>query len=560
MSWRAVDTQALGSVREVADAPRTIEGLAVPYGVVSADTEFGKEAFYPGAFSVSVQHWMTREDGGRMAFRPKHGADPNGIVTVLRDTPEGVRFRAEIDESPDGDKYLQQVRKGLNGVSIEVGLPKDSKRGRDGTVIHREGRLFAIAGSVSPAYDGARIALRDMEALMNEETPAPTPEPTPPTPEPSERAAATNLIELTPALRSAIERIDAGQYRAPAVVTREAQIYRRDATWSGEDERGNRYTYLSDGWKARNGDTSAAERQNRYERLVHDIEVKMEREAQVSERAGDVLSTEIVGSYPNDYVPTLFTPRILKGRPLGSFFTRFPISDALPKIYPKTGTSTTVAVQSAEGANPAASDFTTTAITVTPALYGAETVVSRQVLDGSSPAAEAMVLQDMLEAYAQASETVIKTAVEAGATASGQAITAATPFAGLVANVVAYSSARFLAAEGQFIPSALWAVAAKQPDTGSLRPLLSPINPQNAAGVLTGGTLGAMLLGADVFHSYASTVNVVVTARRDDYVIFESAIARFSYDAVTGPSGVRIGIWAYLAAAARKGGLSVTAA
>jgi hypothetical protein len=103
-------------------------------------------------------------------------------------------------------------------------------------------------------------------------------------------------------------------------------------------------------------------------------------------------------------------------------------------------------------------------------------------------------------------------------------------------------------------------VAAKQPDTGSLRPLLSPINPQNAAGVLTGGTLGAMLLGADVFHSYASTVNVVVTARRDDYVIFESAIARFSYDAVTGPSGVRIGIWAYLAAAARKGGLSVTAA
>ena len=65
------------------------------------------------------------------------------------------------------------------------------------------------------------------------------------------------MIELTPALRSAIERIDAGQYRAPAVVTREAQIYRRDATWSGEDERGQRYTYLSDGWKARNGDTAA---------------------------------------------------------------------------------------------------------------------------------------------------------------------------------------------------------------------------------------------------------------------------------------------------------------
>jgi hypothetical protein len=293
---------------------------------------------------------------------------------------------------------------------------------------------------------------------------------------------------------------------------------------------------------------------------MRDLALEIEREAVLAFRAGDVLSSEIPGAYPNDYLPGLITPRILKGRPMGSFFNRLPITDANPKIFPKVTTSTTVAVQSAEGANPAASDFATTAVSVTPALYGAETVVSRQVLDGSNPAAEAMILSDMLEAYAQASETVIKTAVEAGATASGQAITAATPFAGLVANIVAYSSARFLPALGQFIPSALWAVAAKQPDTGSLRPLLSPINPQNAAGVLTGGTLGATLLGADVFHSYASTTNVVVTARPDDYVIYESAISRFSYEQVSGPSAIRIGLWAYLGVGTRKGGLSVTAA
>ena len=52
----------------------------------------------------------------------------------------------------------------------------------------------------------------------------------------------------------------------------------------------------------------------------------------------------------------------------------------------------------------------------------------------------------------------------------------------------------------------------------------------------------------------------MVTAARDDYVIFESSIARFSYEQVTGPSAIRIGIWAYLVVGTRRGGLSVTAA
>jgi hypothetical protein len=224
-------------------------------------------------------------------------------------------------------------------------------------------------------------------------------------------------------------------------------------------------------------------------------------------------------------------------------------------------TSTTVAVQSAEGVNPAASDFATTAVTVTPLIYGAETVVSRQALDGSNPAAEAMVMQDMMEAYAQASEAIIVAAVEAGSTASGTAITAATPFAGLLGNIVKYASTRFNPAQGQFVPAALFAVAATQLSAGDGRPLIPAINPVNADGQLS-GQLGYSMLGAAGAMSYGSTVNVVVTARKSDFVIFESPIARFSYDAVTGPAGVRIGLWAYLGVGVRNvgGSLKVTAA
>jgi HK97 family phage prohead protease len=589
-SWHTTD--AIGSVRESTSEPRVIEGIAVPYGVVSAETELTpggpivREAFVPGAFKASVDHWMARADGGRLAYRPAHREKPVGTVTSLEDTPAGVAFRASIFETPAGDEYLEQVRSGLNGVSVEAGFSGNPRRMRDGTVLHREAKLHAIAGSISPAYDGARIALRDMmEDSVNCPTcgaamtagvahtcqpaaplamPLVDPSPAPPA---GERDAAGRTTSLSVAERSRLEEAyvagrTAGSPRSTITITRAELVY-RDAY----DGKGQHISYLSDGWKARNGDSAAAERSYRHELQLHDIAVQMERDAVrrmegdalAGLRAGDVLSTEIPGAYPNDYIPGLFTPRILKGRPMGGFFDHFPISDALPKIFPKTTTSTTVSVQSAEGTNPAASDFATSAVTATPLLYGAETVVSRQVIDGSSPAAEAMLMQDLLEGYAQATETVIKTAVEAGASASGTAITAATPFAGTLGNVIKYFSTRFRGASAQFIPSALFAVLLGQLDSAG-RPLLPWTNAINSSGTVADGGSGAVMLGAQTYLSYASTTNVVVTGKSNDYVIFESPVAKFNYEAVTGPAGVRVGCWAYLVVGTRLGSLSVTAA
>jgi hypothetical protein len=165
----------------------------------------------------------------------------------------------------------------------------------------------------------------------------------------------------------------------------------------------------------------------------------------------------------------------------------------------------------------------------------------------------------MIEAYAQASEAVIKTAVEAGSAASGSAITAATPYAGALANVIAYYTARFRAAGAQFIPSGLYPTLLTQADTTG-RPLLPASAAINSQGASADGGVGASLLGAAVYLAYAATASVVVTGRSNDFVIFESPIARFSYDAVTGPAGVRVGVWAYLAIGQRLGSIKVTAA
>src|SRR4030095_16296209 len=129
-----------------------------------------------------------------------------------------------------------------------------------------------------------------------------------------------------------------------------------------------------------------------------------------------------------------------------------------------------------------------------------------------------------------------KTAVEAGSTASGVAITAATPYAGILGNLVAYYGVRFRAASGQFIPPGLYPVLLSQADTTG-RPLLPAIGPMNAAGTTADGGASAGLLGSTTYLSYASTANVVVTGAPSDFVIFESPIARFSYDQVVGPAG-----------------------
>jgi hypothetical protein len=172
-----------------------------------------------------------------------------------------------------------------------------------------------------------------------------------------------------------------------------------------------------------------------------------------------------------------------------------------------------------------------------------------------------MLLQDLTEAYAQASETVIKTAVEAGSTASGVAITAATPYAGTLANVINYYAVRFKGATGAFIPSALFPVLAAQGDTTG-RPFLPMIGATNSDGVTLAddAELALAVLTARSKLSYASTVNVNVFGRPTDFVTFESSIASFSFDQVVGPQAVRIGIWAYLVVGARLGSLKVTAA
>lgn len=566
---------------------RILEGIVVPYGQVATvrDSPQGRpyrERIARGA--MDGLDWSSVLLEYIPDSSPKDHNTHSGARLIGRgiggdiNRSEGAFGQFRVSKTALGDEAYELARDGiLTDLSINFD-PVAERRASGGVVERTKVDVRRVAVVARGAYSGAQItAVRAAQEgeMPEDKTTAPAASDDtededeveePPAKGRPNRTRVTVDVDRAAAERSAVAGL-ARQGAGPRIqVTRPEAVYRSDATWSGTDERGNRYSLLSDGWKARNGDSAAAERFYRHQAMLDDAEAKMAAAAEriytadAFARAGDVVSSEIPGAYPNQYIPGLFTPQITKGRPMGGFYQSFPIADATPKIFPKTTTSTTTAVQGSEGANPAASDFATTAVSTTPALYGARTDVSRQVLDGANPAAEAMLMADLLEGYAQATELVIVTAVEAGASASGTAITAATPYVGTLGNVVKYATTRFNAAQGQFVPAALFAVLVTQLSTGDGRPLIPVIGPVNADGTLNSDNLGYILASAQGAMSYQSTVNVVVTARRADYVIFESPVARFSYDQVVGPAAVRVGIWAYLAIGVRLGSLKVTAA
>jgi phage head maturation protease len=577
---------------DVQASERIIEGVVVPFGAIAEVQDSPGGPRYRESIARSAVDGLAAGDvlldyltepprsyntheGSRLAGR--------GIASEPGEGGLWMQFRVARTAAGDELLGLTDASEGppvLADLSVQF-RPIAERRRSDGVVERTAIDIRRVTVVPTGAYSGATItAVRaasegDMPQINGAAPAADDDETaTPETPETETEGTGPRGAHRTRVTvdvdRAAEDRARAGAEReAVAELSRSGPgrglpgvvISRAEAVYGPQSE----HSFLRDGWLATRGDSEASERYQRHARHVADVAVAMERATswgaggELMSRAGDVLSTEIPGAYPNDYLPGLLTPRILKGRPMGDFYNRFPIADARPRIFPKVTTSTTVAVQSAEGAALTATDFATTAVTATPLIYGAYTDVSRQTLDGADPAAQSMILQDLVEAYAQASEAVIKTAVEAGSSASGTAITAATPYAGTLANVVTYYGTRFRPAEAAFIPSALFSVLLAQGDTTG-RPFLPMLGQMNSDGSVQRGGVQADVLGAATKLSWASTANVCVFGVPSDFVIYESSIAQFSYDQIVGPQAVRIGIWAYLVVGARLGSLKVTAA
>lgn len=161
-SVRELPADPVAAAAEAADG-RTIEGIAVPFGVPTAPgatVELGegmRETFARGAFRDAIAAL-----GGRpLAIVDAHDGTIVGTATELDERDEGLWFRGRLFTSQAARDFAERVAGGLNGLSVEFAFGQTRRRGRDLVEHVRVAGLAAIAASYKPAYAGAQASVRD---------------------------------------------------------------------------------------------------------------------------------------------------------------------------------------------------------------------------------------------------------------------------------------------------------------------------------------------------------------------------------------------------------------
>lgn len=276
------------------------------------------------------------------------------------------------------------------------------------------------------------------------------------------------------------------------------------------------------------------------------------------------------GIVPPKWLVEEYAELARQGRQVANSVRHITLDDPRVMTLPKqtAGTDSEVTEQVNEG-DPVEDDdaFDTDVDNVTPKPTAGKQIVTRQMIDSTSPAIDQLIYGDLIAAYNTKIEAKVCAALLAAA--GGAVVTMATEAAfdtnqagidAVVDTAIAVRSARkkpanFIASNvrryGEFL---------KMKDTTG-RPLMpdDSAGPMNVAGigaVHVDGRLKALgYLPTDgISDAYPESTLVY---RGQDTILFEGATMRFRYEEIEGPEKIHLGIWAYTAVLVRYAGSSV---
>jgi HK97 family phage major capsid protein len=320
--------------------------------------------------------------------------------------------------------------------------------------------------------------------------------------------------------------------RGGAVVRRDDPIYRPDGATS----------FFGDLYRAAGGDRTALDRLQR-----HEVQT-------LGRTAGDGTTTGSgAGIVQPAWLNDLYAEDTKGGRPLADTFLRIPIADATPFYLPYTKTASTVDTQAAEHDAPATGSWETDKLTITPSTVTGKQKISRQLLDGGTPAVDALLFMDLMGEYDEKVEAIVAAALLAtsgaatGAVASGGAgyVNAVEP-----AKWTVFANRKRMPTAVTFGTTPAGEAFSATDTTGRLLVPPQAYNPQNASGINSNAarTLGEL----PVIVSHSITDNKLVVFRASDCVLGESPVQRFRFDQPSGPESVEMAVWGYIAAVTNR--------
>jgi len=314
-------------------------------------------------------------------------------------------------------------------------------------------------------------------------------------------------------------------------------------------------SFFGDLHRARNSDEDAARRLTEHNRAL-------------STGTGNAGA----GVVPPHWLTEEFELLARQGRALASAVRNIGLgSDPRPITLPKqtAGTDSEVVEQASEnGATEDDDAWTSDVDTVTPKPTAGIQIVSRQMLDMSSPAIDALIYGDMLSAYNLKVEKKVGAAM---VTAAGSAVTTfATEAAfnadqdasdAVIDTAIAVRNARKLPPDLIAMGVVRYGAFLKLKDADG-RPMIPDASngPMNAIGVGTvqvdGRMHGLGIIATDGV-STGSYPESILVARAADTILFESDVLRFRYEEPLGPESVKLGVWGYTAVIVRQATKSV---
>lgn len=567
---------------------RTVSGLAVPWNMI-ARSNGSKWKFAPNSL-----HWV---DEGRIKLNRDHDRMVSvGRAVRLENKAAGLDASFRVARGADGDAVLNLAEDGVyDGFSIEIDFESEGDGWQvdpadESVRLVYSATLRATAITAMPAFDSARVAsvVASREEPITMSAPVEQPPAVPaapaapaaaatPAPEafaqPAVAPVAPDFTAFTAGLSEAIGTAVAEAFaRLPepqgrrvipagrAAQVREAPIYRMN---------GSGPSMVRDAWRARTeGDQEARERLSKFQRQTADAA----EEAEYAQFAATTANTSAI--IPPGYRPDLYVTQLMKGRPLVNSVSRGTINDATPFTVPSFTSSSGLSANHVEGVNPTAGTITVSPVTVTPGGISGLFQVTREIVDSSNPAIDAIAMQAMTESYSQQTEAKVYTELN-GANGQGGVITAGfVPSGAQVITTTGGSAAAGTFGGKELIGGMRGQVAiypfrrfaapnrahASQEGTSALatavdsdgRPLLPSVGPTNAYG-LGNAVEGSWLLdGLAVQPTWSMTGNAAGDAdfmayNSNDIWAWESGLLSFRFEERNGPALIDLALFGYFA-------------
>lgn len=327
----------------------------------------------------------------------------------------------------------------------------------------------------------------------------------------------------------------------------------RDPGHYRSESDGGRHSFFRDLVVSREGDVEAAQRLTEHSRA---------------------LSTGVAGAgiVPPNWLLSEYQALARQGRVVANAVRRIEITNPAPMTLQKqtAGTDSVIAEQATENTHPSETDgFATDVDVVVPKPTSGIQVVSRQMIDMGSPAADLLIYGDMSAVYDRKVEDKVTAALVAAA--GGATVTLANEAAfTAVAAEDAITDAAIAVWNGRKLPATVvamrvsrWGKFNKFRDTTNrkLYPTsdAGPMNVDGVGSVQAAGNVGGLpVLATDGLGIGGATYpeNIIVF-RASDTILFEGALQRFRFEEVAGPESVKLGIWAYTAVIVRQAASSV---